>query len=307
MVADPSLAATAPAEPGAVRVPWAEVAGFCALAFALTWGWWAPSLLPRLGELSFTRPLPDLAQDPALGRMVLGMFGPMLAALVMRLAVSREGLKGSVGLVRSPWAYVAALIGPALFVAVLIGLVHLTGLGRFEWRGATPLLIAFPTVVLVNGLLAAPLTFGEEYGWRGYLLPRLLPLGEVKASLLLGLVWGIWHAPLILVGLNFPGAVAWQAVAVMVASSLAIALVFTRFYLLTAGSVTACAVLHAALNAAGDTFTPPAHLAGDPLLVGGGGLIGAALLVAAAFVLYARRPARAPPPALGGGALDWLR
>jgi hypothetical protein len=52
-----------------------------------------------------------------------------------------------------------------------------------------------------NSLVA----FGEEWGWRGYLLPRLLPLGKWKAYLLLGAIWGLWHAPLILVGFNYPG------------------------------------------------------------------------------------------------------
>jgi membrane protease YdiL (CAAX protease family) len=46
---------------------------------------------------------------------------------------------------------------------------------------------------------------GEEIGWRGFLLPRLLPLGKGRAYLLLGVIWGLWHAPLILVGFNYPG------------------------------------------------------------------------------------------------------
>lgn len=40
-------------------------------------------------------------------------------------------------------------------------------------------------------------TFGEEFGWRGYLLPRLMPLGGFWAALLVGLIWGLWHAPII--------------------------------------------------------------------------------------------------------------
>jgi membrane protease YdiL (CAAX protease family) len=49
------------------------------------------------------------------------------------------------------------------------------------------------------------LAFGEEFGWRGYLLPRLLPLGEVKAAIIVGLIWGPWHLPVLIVGLNYPG------------------------------------------------------------------------------------------------------
>lgn len=45
---------------------------------------------------------------------------------------------------------------------------------------------------------------GEEIGWRGFLLPRLMVLGKTKAYLILGVIWGLWHAPLILVGFNYP-------------------------------------------------------------------------------------------------------
>lgn len=53
---------------------------------------------------------------------------------------------------------------------------------------------------LINAIFA----LGEELGWRGFLLPQLLPLGQGKAILLSGAVWGIWHAPAILQGHNYP-------------------------------------------------------------------------------------------------------
>jgi membrane protease YdiL (CAAX protease family) len=56
----------------------------------------------------------------------------------------------------------------------------------------------------LQSLLLTPFTFGEEWGWRGYLLPRLLPLGQWPALLISGAIWGFWHAPLILVGFNYP-------------------------------------------------------------------------------------------------------
>jgi membrane protease YdiL (CAAX protease family) len=67
---------------------------------------------------------------------------------------------------------------------------------------------------LAQGVLIAPLihsiaTFGEEFGWRAYLLPKLMPIGGRKAILLIGLIWGIWHWPVILMGyeygFNYPG------------------------------------------------------------------------------------------------------
>lgn len=62
-------------------------------------------------------------------------------------------------------------------------------------------LLQIPVAAIVpNGLL----TFGEEIGWRGFLLPRLLPLGQWPALLITGVVWGLWHAPLLLLGYNYP-------------------------------------------------------------------------------------------------------
>jgi membrane protease YdiL (CAAX protease family) len=74
---------------------------------------------------------------------------------------------------------------------------------------------AFAAVQIFQAVLVAPVVnlipiFGEEFGWRAYLLPKLLPLGERKAYMYSGLIWGVWHVPVILMGYNYgldyPGA-----------------------------------------------------------------------------------------------------
>ncbi len=54
-------------------------------------------------------------------------------------------------------------------------------------------------IPFVNSLF----TFGEEFGWRGYMLPKLMPLGPRRAMIVQGLVWGIWHWPVILMGYEY--------------------------------------------------------------------------------------------------------
>ena len=68
----------------------------------------------------------------------------------------------------------------------------------------TVVLVALLTLPLWV-LLLTPFSLGEEWGWRGYLLPRLLPLGQWPALLISGAIWGLWHAPLIVLGANYPG------------------------------------------------------------------------------------------------------
>jgi uncharacterized protein len=133
----------------------------------------------------------------------------------------RWGAKGS----RWGWYYLFTLVGMTLFnvaapfVGALFGvfpldLAHLSGLRvAMVDNGGQQLLHQVPlqTIALViiatlplQALLISPLNFGEEWGWRGYLLPRLLPLGQWPALLISGAIWGLWHAPLILLGFDYP-------------------------------------------------------------------------------------------------------
>lgn len=58
-------------------------------------------------------------------------------------------------------------------------------------------------MIPVGAVINAPLAFGEEVGWRGWLLPALRPLGVWPALLISGAFWGFWHSPLILLGYNY--------------------------------------------------------------------------------------------------------
>lgn len=106
-------------------------------------------------------------------------------------------------------------------------------------------------LALVQGLAAgatvnAAAAFGEELGWRGFLLRELASRGFWRASLYIGLVWGIWHAPLILQGHNYPQHPETGA-AMMVAWCLLLSPLFS-WVRLKSGSVLAAALMHGSLN-----------------------------------------------------------
>ena len=64
---------------------------------------------------------------------------------------------------------------------------------------------AFFNAVLIGPFLGLIITFGEEYGWRGYLQSELVHLGRIRGVGLLGIIWGVWHWPIIWMGYNYPG------------------------------------------------------------------------------------------------------
>jgi membrane protease YdiL (CAAX protease family) len=69
----------------------------------------------------------------------------------------------------------------------------------------TLLLSSAFNAILIGPFLGLIITFGEEYGWRGFLQTELVHLGRIRGVLLLGIIWGIWHWPVIWMGYNYPG------------------------------------------------------------------------------------------------------
>jgi len=181
---------------------------FFLLTFVLSWSLWIPAALASHGLLAF--PLsPNLTS-------FLGVFGPTLAALIL-LAVT-EGKQGLNALLRRllfwrvglHW-YGFVLLWPAVLSLASSGLAMLFGapppdLAHPPILGTT----SFPEELRAGGfLLLVPVLFfqqfflgsamGEELGWRGYALPGLLARhSALVASLVLGVLWGLWHLPLFL-------------------------------------------------------------------------------------------------------------
>jgi len=108
------------------------------------------------------------------------------------------------------------------------------------------LLVTGVQAVLLSPFIALPIAFGEEWGWRGYLQSELIKMGKIKGVLILGIIWGIWHAPLILMGHNYPG---HPVLGVFLMTAYTICLGFVLSYaVLKSGSIILAAFLHALNN-----------------------------------------------------------
>jgi uncharacterized protein len=129
---------------------------------------------------------------------------------------------------------------------------------------------------------------GEEIGWRGYMLTRLIDSGVPMPVLASGVIWGLWHVPLILGGVYLAGpppvlsALIWMAVAV------SFSFVFARLRL-APGSVWPAIALHAAWNSIIQVaFDPASARSGATLWVGESGILVALTMIVAAVTSHPR-------------------
>jgi membrane protease YdiL (CAAX protease family) len=162
------------------------------LAFGSAWLIWSPLLIAEY--LHLTLPVPSLVFITA------GTFAPTITALFLtwRYAGGAElrRLLGRALIWRTSliW-YVIAMAGPALIMLLAMGIHVLFGgtLPDYVPFGARWLIVAvnFILVLLIGGPL------GEEFGWRGFALPTLEErYNPLWASLILGIIWTVWHLPL---------------------------------------------------------------------------------------------------------------
>jgi membrane protease YdiL (CAAX protease family) len=150
-----------------------------------------------------------------------------------------------------------------------VALLYALGLGAGVVAGFT-----------MNGLFA----FGEEYGWRGVLMDELEPIGPMKANLLTGIMWGLWHAPMILLGFNY-GEQRVFGILVM-----CVWLVPFSFLLWRAreysGSVIAPAIIHGAFNGSAGFFLL-LLASGSRVITAPVGLLGALTMTMVAAMAWA--------------------
>jgi membrane protease YdiL (CAAX protease family) len=150
------------------------------------------------------------------------------------------------------------------------------------------------TAVLIAPLLNAIPILGEEFGWRAYLQPRLLPLGARRAMVWMGVIWGLWHAPIIAMGHNYgvayPGA-PWLGILAMTWFTFVFG-TFLGWATLRAGSVWPAVIGHGALN--GIAGIAVFFVRGEPNLVLGpivAGFVGSIPIALVALALLLSRNA----------------
>jgi uncharacterized protein len=190
-----------------------EAGIFFALTFAISWGvggvflLWRASLEPLLGPLGPRNPV-----------FYVVAYAPTLSALTM--AAARGGIAGVKSLLATlirpfsaVWLIVAILLIPA--IALVLAII-LPTLGFSQWPVTIQEVSVSVPIVLFGTwqLLQNTGPLGEELGWRGYALPRLLQKwNALSASLLLGFVWTLWHVPAFfldgIMGQTFSGFLWW--------------------------------------------------------------------------------------------------
>jgi len=132
----------------------------------------------------------------------------------------------------------------AMLVAMSAGNPSALQLAQFQPAVVLAVLgVQMAVIGPIQGLLIA---FGEEFGWRGYLQGELTRLGPIPGIALVGLIWGVWHAPVIAMGHNYPG---YPVAGVFMMIGYCICLGFLLGYaMLKSGSVWLAALLHALNN-----------------------------------------------------------
>ncbi|MBR3709594.1 MAG: CPBP family intramembrane metalloprotease [Bacteroidales bacterium] len=217
-----------------------------------------------------------MGADTPVGLMLFStvyMFFPLITALVLQ-AIDKEKFNHT-GLVnfKIKWSWLVAWLLPVAMVLLCIlinglmpgvsvqynaeQLINQYHIPEDQQEMVREQLSAIPAslmvvIILVSGVMAgvsvnAIAAFGEEYGWRNYLVHALREKKFWPAALFIGIVWGIWHFPLILMGHNYPNEPQW-GVLLMVGMCILLG-VIELYFVLKSKSMIVAAILHGTINA----------------------------------------------------------
>ena len=217
-----------------------------------------------------------MGADTPVGLMLFStvyMFFPFITALVLQ-AIDKEKFNHT-GLVnfKIKWSWLVAWLLPVVMVLLCIlvnglmpgvslqynaeQLINQYHIPEGQQEMVREQLSAIPAslmvvIILVSSLMAgvsvnALAAFGEEYGWRNYLVHALREKKFWPAALFIGVVWGIWHFPLILMGHNYPNEPQW-GVLLMVVMCILLG-VIELYFVLKSKSMIVAAILHGTINA----------------------------------------------------------
>ncbi len=230
---------------------------------------------------------------------ILGvMFVPSLSAFITIQFITKEGFSSTGLRFGSIRAYLYQIPIILLGFIFIYAFTWLLGLGEPDWKlieftssiskmtgtniplplpASTFILILFVSTTLFAPIFNGIIAFGEEFGWRGYLLPKLMPLGKAKAYIILGLAWGVWHFPLLLVGFNYPGARLYLSIPVFILLTFMLSIYINEISLHYRSSFIA-SWLHGIFNSYGLGVWSIVFINVNPILGGCRGIIGIVVL-----------------------------
>ena len=188
------------------------------------------------------------------------MLTPALAAAIMLMTVSPEGrlreMIAALGLDRIGLiGWPLAIAGPAAIHLAGFVILSAAGLAVFVAPEITGPAAAVPVKIAAGFMIGTALALGEEIGWRGYMLPRLLGLGFLPAALLVGFLHGVWHLPIMLTTSFYHSAGNPFIVVPLFLVTLTFAGVFYGLLRVWTGSIWPVAIAHAAANNAWEIMT----------------------------------------------------
>jgi membrane protease YdiL (CAAX protease family) len=228
---------------------------FFLIAYAGAWLLEVPIALSETGTglLPFTIPTPLLALAIAAATFV----GPTLSAFIM------TGItEGRIGIRRLLRRYVLWRVELRWYLFVLLAIPAIELLGAIVVPGALAsfqpltlsLVLTYPVAFVSTFILGGPL--GEEPGWRGFALPRLQPLhGPLLGSVILGILWALWHFPLFWSGVWTPPTIPNMVMFIVMITALTI--IMTWVFNNAKGSLLITMLMHASFNTFANRIVAP--------------------------------------------------
>jgi membrane protease YdiL (CAAX protease family) len=251
----------------------------------------------------------DITIASALG----GMWSPFVGVVVMRVVFPDGGRRGNLRGLGWTWGgrsegtkwQIASWFLPALYVGLAHGAVWAFGLAGFVDEPIGDLAVMVLKRMLMGLSFGAALAFGEEVGWQGFLVPQVYRLaGFTRASLFRGVVWSVWHFPLIIGGVYGTTVTPlWYRLICFTVTMTAVSFAFTWFRM-KSGSLWTGVWMHAAHNIFFQSIYPRLTAEGDRTawFVNEFGAFSAAAAVLVALFYWNRRPRlEAPPPGSASG------
>jgi hypothetical protein len=283
------------------RVDWQGTLAFVLLTLVLTW---PAEIMAYLRGARFDAG--SVGSDQTAEFLLIAVTViPAFAAWIVRATATKEGF-ASAGLRFGPWQYYALtwIAIPWIYV-VVYALSAAFGLGHFDPTfsvvasrlaqsgGATAagvqtyLTLTLGLSLSVYILPALIPAFGAQFGWTGFVLPKLLPLGIWPATIGYGLLWGIWQLPLAAAGYIYGGRPAGFVLIILFTCSLAMIEAALR---IRADSIFLSMFFEAAFSTQARGVAPLLVFVTQPLLGGIAGLTGIVVLAAIGAWLIATTP-----------------